>query len=228
MLQLYLDPQVRREEGPDELILCQLTLHSGWHVCIRPPRQALHVVSQRPQRLPRLPTAVIYFIPEQLKANCSALVSIDHPPACASRSNWAWKASQSDLPEYLGVFTDAVAATGCWAPPFWRGMSMARNAAEEGVIPASLAILTADSLRRSITSHALLNSLLMSFDHPHAPSSSPSLFSCFTPILLNSSISASSPANSVTQLRAPVRIDVLRSKKVTSDTNVAFDKGSRK
>lgn len=63
MLQLYLDPQVRREEGPDELIPCQLTLHSGWHVCIRPPRQAFHVVSQRPQRLPRLPTAVIYFIP---------------------------------------------------------------------------------------------------------------------------------------------------------------------
>jgi len=71
----------------------------------------------------------------------------------------------------------------------------------------------ADSLRRSLVSRALLNSVLMSFDHLHAPSSSPSLFSCFTPILPNSSISASSLANSVTQLRAPVRIYVLHSKK---------------
>lgn len=148
------------------------------------------------------------------KASCSALVSIDHPPACASSSNWAWKASQSALPEYLGVFTDAAAAAGCWAPPllFTSLLEMARNGAEDGDIPASLAIFTADSLRRSLASRALMNSPLMSFDHPHAPSSSPSLLSCFTPILLNFSISASFPASSVTQLRTPVRIDVLRSK----------------
>lgn len=47
MLQLYLDPQVRRAKSPDELVTCQLTLHSGWHVPIRPPRHALYVVSQR-------------------------------------------------------------------------------------------------------------------------------------------------------------------------------------